>query len=143
MSVDKAVISPKALVVDDDSLCLLTTKGIMERLGMETHVAPTPEEALKLGLASAYDYIVLDIEMPTLNGYELCRRLRATESKSKNAFIVALSGHIHNEHHVKECMKAGICDVLTKPVTVDQMHKRLDYWKFALRNAALLAVPLV
>ncbi len=139
MGGDKNLHAPKALVVDDDSLCLLTTKGIMERLGMETHASQTPEEALKLGMASAFDYIVLDIEMPSINGYELCKRLRAAESKSKHAFIVALSGHIHDYSHVEKCMSAGICDVLTKPVTVDQIHKRLDFWKFAVKNAALLA----
>jgi CheY-like chemotaxis protein len=123
------ICAPKVLVVDDDPLGLATTKEIMMRLGMITEATAMPQEALRRSLEVRYDYIVLDIEMPTLNGYELCAAIRAGHSKSKNAFIIALSGHLCDREHVLNCLKAGMCDVLSKPITLEQLQRRMSYWK--------------
>ena len=68
---------PRVLIVDDEPNIVLSLQFLLSREGYEVDVARDGEEALETALRTTPDLVVLDLMLPGLDGYEVCRRLRA------------------------------------------------------------------
>lgn len=81
----------KALVVDDDASIRLLVSVTLKSLGFECIEGEDGQEAFRLALKESPDFIVLDLSMPNVNGFEACERIRGHE-KTKSIPILILSG---------------------------------------------------
>lgn len=115
----------RILLADDSRENRLLVTHFLERQGATVTQAEDGVEARKLGLTGAYDLVLLDIQMPYLDGYGVCQQLRAS---GYNFPIVALTAHAMQG--VREsCLNAGFTDVLTKPITFRQLVEAVACYK--------------
>ena len=117
-------IGPWVLVVDDchhaaDPLVLL-----LKRWGYQTAVDYDGPSALAVALARPPAVVLLDLDMPGMDGYEVARRLRGQPEAAK-ALLVALTGSC-GEEDVRLCYEAGIDLHLLKPCDPGELRRVLD-----------------
>jgi len=124
LSADRvAGAAARALVVDDDEGML----GLLERLlgaaGLEVTTAATGEAALVAALAERPDVVTLDVNLPGLSGYEVCRALR--EAYGPSLPILFLSGSRTESFDRVAGLLLGADDYLTKPFAPDELLARV------------------
>ena len=122
----QAAPCPRLLLVDDnrDNLALLRLFLVNARYRLDD--AANGDEAVALFSAHSYDLVVMDLEMPVVDGYEATRRIRALELErhSPPVPILALTAHALDEHRLR-CQEAGFTDFLVKPVRKTTMLRTL------------------
>lgn len=109
----------RILVVDDNENCAKVLMWTMEALGYTAKMAFDGESAIALAKSFHPDVVLLDIGLPGMNGYDVCRTMRK-EPALKNTIYVAQTGWGQKEHreHSKE---AGFDYHLVKPVSIDTL----------------------
>lgn len=105
----------RTLIVDDSPSSLAYHCALGQSLGMETVSAPNGEEALRLCREQQFDFILLDVEMPAPDGFEVARRIRAQEGPDEWTPIIFLTG-LADDASLSRGIEAGGDDYLTKPV---------------------------
>jgi two-component system, OmpR family, response regulator len=111
----------RVLVVEDDvKMARLVRRGLIEE-GVVVDLAPTPDEALWRAGAVDYDVIVLDVMLPGMDGFALCRRLRAD---GRWAPVLMLTARADVDDRVQG-LDAGADDYLTKPFSFAELLARL------------------
>jgi CheY-like chemotaxis protein/HPt (histidine-containing phosphotransfer) domain-containing protein len=115
----------RALVVDDNALNLEVSVDLLKQLGLQTDSATGGEEAVALALNQAYDLIVMDVQMPLMDGRAATRRIR--QARGRLLPIIALTANADADDR-SACMAAGMDDYLSKPVTGLQMQTALQRW---------------
>jgi CheY-like chemotaxis protein len=113
-----------ALVVDDVRIAAATIAEALNLLGYETQVAYGPRPAIESLNRRVPDVILLDINMPGIDGVEVCRYLRR-EPLTANIPIIAMSSEIE-ETIVAQVRKAGANTFLSKPIDIDALERALQ-----------------
>lgn|SRR3712207_2300789 len=103
----------KVLVADDEKDIRRLVVFTLERAGFEILEAADGQEALQIATETHPDLILLDVMMPYINGYEVCRQLRAIP-EMKNTPVLFLSAKAQN-YEIGEGLEAGGTDYLVKP----------------------------
>ncbi|MFI5311783.1 MAG: response regulator [Gemmatimonadales bacterium] len=112
------------LLADDDPLMRMLISKVTERSGHTVAMAAADgEEAWEAFQASRPPMIILDWEMPRLDGLELCRRIRASE-RGEEPFILVVTARDRSED-LTAVLDAGADDYMSKPVTPDNLQARL------------------
>ncbi len=104
----------KILLVDDSGTTLMMEKMILKSDPYDFHVARNGQQALEMAASHRPDLILLDVVMPVMDGFEACRRLRASESGSSVPIIMVTTKG--QEHHVETGFENGCTDYVTKPI---------------------------
>ena len=106
-------LDEKILVVDDEIISRRVIGHSLEKAGLKSVAVSHPDEALKLLEEQPFDLVFLDVEMPGMNGFELCKRLRAMplHAKTPVIFVTALGGF---ESRAKSSLSGGD-DFIGKP----------------------------
>ena len=126
----------RALVVEDQpKLASLIQRGLSEE-GYAVDVAPDGPQALVRATATEYDVIVLDVMLPGLDGFEVCRRLRAQTVQSPVLMLTARDGV---DDRIAG-LDLGADDYLTKPFAFDELLARL---RALTRRGALERTPVL
>jgi len=112
----------KLLVVDDDKSYLNALKKILTKMGYAAEVAAGSEEALKILEKEKFPLIITDLDMPGLDGVELCKQIRKIDSKS---IVYALSGYIA-EYDTENLEKSGFDGYLSKPAKIEVLKKAIE-----------------
>lgn len=114
------------LVVEDDPMSRTFMLKMMNRIGIEADLAVDGLEAMRLYNKNTYDLIFMDIQMPVMNGYETTRLIREQE-KLTDVYtpIIAITAYALEEDREK-CLKAGMDDYLSKPVSVDHLLEVIE-----------------
>ncbi|MGA1868606.1 MAG: response regulator [bacterium] len=121
------------LLVEDN---LINQKEIRTQLAMEgcrVSCAENGKKALILLEANEYDLVLMDIQMPVLNGYETTKKIRERESHMDNNShlpIIAMTARPIKEFR-EMCLESGIDDYITKPVKEDQLRDILTRWNIS------------
>ena len=102
------------LVVDDDEDSREALKGLLELDGYQVQAAADGASALRIAQVFLPDVVILDIHMPGMDGYAVCRMLRGMD-RLRATKIFALSA-LDTEQHARECSLAGFDERMTKPV---------------------------
>jgi len=97
----------------------------VEKLGYRIDVVPDGEEALKAWQSGRYDLILMDCQMPRMDGYEVTREIRRQEGSGRHIPIIALTAHAMKGADL-ECKAAGMDDYLSKPLQRDVLEACLD-----------------
>ena len=117
------------LLAEDDRSVLKMTKLRLEHEGFEVIVATNGEEAVQGALAHHAALILLDIRMPKLDGYEVCRQLRQEPSTARTPIIVFTGSTAQWQKLTDRCIDLGITDWLKKPFRskdlLEKVHRAL------------------
>ncbi|MBI1380798.1 MAG: PAS domain S-box protein [Planctomycetaceae bacterium] len=120
---DGGTLALRVLVVDDNTDSADSLAIALEMMGSEVLTAYDGEAAVSVAATHRPDVILLDIGLPKLNGYEVCRRIRAQEW-GRDIFILAQSGWSQDEHR-ERTREAGFDHHLVKPVDPDVLVRLL------------------
>jgi len=122
---------PIVVIADDEDLGRLLLSESAEECGLEPLAFDNGLSALQACLSREVAIVLLDVDMPGLDGFEVCRRLRA-EPRLANVPIVIVTGN-EDQVAVSLAFEAGATDFISKPVNWALLPRRLEY---ILRNAA-------
>jgi CheY-like chemotaxis protein len=114
---NKPQFSGKILVAEDSIGCQVLIRKTLNSLGFEVETADNGKEALQKVFTGQYDIILMDMQMPYMNGYEATAALREKEVKTP---IIALTAYAMVEDRDK-CLKAGCDDYLSKPLDNERL----------------------
>jgi two-component system, sensor histidine kinase and response regulator len=117
----------KILVVEDNVVNQLVIRRSLERLGLGSDVAANGREAVEMEARGSYGLILMDCQMPEMDGYEATRLIRQREGSGGHVAIVAITGDAVAGTR-ERCHEAGMDDYLTKPVTLKILRNALDKW---------------
>lgn len=128
----------RILLVEDNPVNLMVAQRLLQVLGAECDTAGNGEVALEKIEANAYDLVLMDCQMPVLDGYSATRRWREIEQIRKSEHrlpIIAMTANAMAGDRQK-CLDAGMDDYLPKPVTKGELERCIERWR-----GADLAVP--
>jgi DNA-binding response OmpR family regulator len=112
----------KVLIAEDDPASLLLLKAQLRRLGHEVTAARDGQQAWAALEKDPHAVVVSDCQMPEVDGFELCRRVRA--AGGPYTYVILLTAHPGGEEYERG-MHAGADDFLGKPLDPDQLQARL------------------
>lgn len=126
-------ISRRVVALDDDPVVLTVISRVLERAGYRVVTTRDPIRFWEALIGEPPDLVLLDLEMPTLSGYEVCRVLR-NDVKYRHLPIIVLTAHQELEEY-RKALEAGADDVLGKPLQADRLLTRIQ--SRMMRNRAL------
>jgi signal transduction histidine kinase/ActR/RegA family two-component response regulator len=114
------------LVVEDNPVNQIYCQAVLEQMGHTVQLADDGLQALQMATDQPYDLILMDCQMPVLDGFEATRRIRAQERQrgARRQTIVALTASATDDDR-QRCHDAGMDDLLLKPYTRDEMARLL------------------
>ncbi len=120
--------SIKILVAEDNTINQKVAGKMLERLGYSYEVAANGVEAVKMCKMISFDLVLMDMEMPEMDGLQATRELdKIKDQLPRHPVIIAMTANAMAEDE-KKCLKAGMKDFLAKPVTFMQLQKILYKW---------------
>jgi signal transduction histidine kinase/CheY-like chemotaxis protein len=123
------------LLVEDNVVNQKVAARTLQRLGYAVHAVENGREAVTAWETGLYSLILMDCQMPELDGYQATREIRARERGLERIPIIALTAHAMKGDDVK-CKEAGMDDHLTKPLDRQRLEECLDHFLGAERDAA-------
>lgn len=114
------------LLVEDDTVNSQLFQMMLERLGYQVDLAGNGQEALdKLG-DKTYHLILMDCQMPILDGYATTQALRSQE-QYQDTIIIGLTAYAMSEDR-ERCLSVGMNDYLTKPLKMNDLSTAIQKW---------------
>jgi DNA-binding response OmpR family regulator len=113
----------RVLVADDDPLVRLLVVAVLAELGLETEVACDGAEAWRVFEEWQPNLVVLDVDMPEVDGLEVCRRIREHDAE-RGVFVLFLAGRDRPEA-LEALLDAGADEFVAKPTTPEDLRARL------------------
>ncbi|MFZ5444587.1 MAG: ATP-binding protein [Myxococcota bacterium] len=110
-------LTGRVLVVDDNPINLAVARGLLTRAGLEVHTATNGRDAVREAGEHAWSLVLMDLQMPEMDGLEATRLIRQLPGAAARVPIVALTASAMPED-VEACQAAGMNDVLPKPIDV-------------------------
>jgi len=119
----------RVLVVEDDQVNAEVTRAMLQVRGVDVVVAGDGARAVAEQGSGGFELILMDCQMPVMDGFEAARRIRAREAESGGARvpIAALTAHVIAGSR-QQCLEAGMDDFLTKPFEGAQLDALLARW---------------
>lgn len=116
----------KILIADDNRINRTVLTGFLQKLGHDVTETSDGQEALSAYMSDTFDMIMLDCQMPVLDGYQVSRRIRESEGESGKRIpvigVTANSGHDEKER----CLAAGMDDFLVKPFEISDLRRTVE-----------------
>jgi diguanylate cyclase (GGDEF)-like protein len=122
-----AYVQKRILIAEDNRASQQVAVAMLERLGCETEIAATGQEALERVRDGTFDLVLMDCHMPQMDGYEATRQIRTLGGSRSEVPIIAMTANTHSGDN-EACIAAGMDDYLVKPVTLDLLRDKLGRW---------------
>jgi signal transduction histidine kinase/CheY-like chemotaxis protein/HPt (histidine-containing phosphotransfer) domain-containing protein len=123
--VDSSQRQLRVLLAEDNEVNQRVATLLLQKLGHSTDVVSNGEEAVAAVRDSAYDVVLMDVQMPVMDGLEATRRIRAELPADRQPRIVAMTANAMVEDR-DDAAEAGMDDYLAKPVRPDELRAALD-----------------
>ena len=120
-------LSARVLVAEDSQGSQMVAKILLEKMGCEVRLANDGAEAVQAASEENFDVILMDMSMPSMDGLEATRRIRAMKGKIAKVPVIAMTANAFTEDRQK-CLDAGMSDFLAKPINIDSLIDRLVHW---------------
>ncbi len=127
----KGFENTRVLVVDDMQDNLMLVRKVLSRWGVTVDIAHDGQEGIDKALSGDYDVVLMDLQMPLMDGYEAVRKLREFGYQKP---VLALTAHAMDEERIKT-LQAGYNGHLTKPLNTKELLKTLN--QYSKRNPSL------
>ncbi len=124
---DPAPVGAHVLLVEDEPVNAAVAQGYLEELGCTSVWADGGREAIARSATERFDLIMMDLNMPAMDGYATTRLIREREGGRARIPIIALTAH-EAKNYRAACLAAGMDDLLSKPYTLDQCAELLRRW---------------
>ncbi|HVU36301.1 MAG TPA: response regulator [Opitutaceae bacterium] len=116
-------MTPRILIVDDEPINLATMEGFLSADGYELHFAANGREAYDKARELRPDLILLDVMMPEIDGYGVCRLIREDSTISRIPIVIVTA--LHDQQSRLRGLRAGADDFVTKPCSRDEVRARV------------------
>lgn len=133
---DRPRQSLRILLAEDNPVNQKVALRQLESLGYKADVVANGQEVLDLLQQVRYDLILMDCQMPVMDGYEATRRLRQQERRSGHrTVVIAITANAMQEDR-ERCLQAGMDDYLSKPVLKEDLQRLLNHWSQLIAQSA-------
>ncbi|MGH2850740.1 MAG: response regulator [Solirubrobacteraceae bacterium] len=136
-----AANATRILVVEDSPVNRVVAVSMLERAGFHVHSVNDGREALDALSTTSYDAVLMDCQMPNLDGYEATRELRRRERDGRHTPVIAMTAHAMDADR-ERCIAAGMDDYLTKPVRAQVLTATLERWTQSAATAPAEPAPV-
>lgn len=117
----------RVLVVEDNEVNQIVVKSFLEMAGHEVDCAGDGVQGVEAWKSKHYDVVLMDCQMPNLDGYEATARIRDCEGDQRHTPIVALTASAMPGER-ERCFEAGMDDFLAKPIQAAELQRVVDDW---------------
>lgn len=132
--------SARILVADDNPLNQEVAARLLEKLGCTVEIACNGQQATDMHCATPYDLILMDCEMPILDGYQATRGIRMSEGADRHTPIIALTACTTPADR-ENCANAGMDDFIAKPIRMPILEQTLTRWLRPFPGLPAVAAP--
>lgn len=132
--VDKAIRGAHLLLVEDNAINQLVAQELLEKVGFVVTIANDGRESIDAVQRQAFDGVLMDIQMPVMDGLEATRRIRA-DARFKDLPIIAMTANAMAGDREKS-IAAGMNDHVAKPIDLDELFATLNRWIRVNKKAA-------
>jgi CheY-like chemotaxis protein len=122
----------RILMAEDNAINQRVGKLILQRAGFDIDLVADGSEALEAHRANPYDLILMDCQMPTMDGFEASRQIRQLELRQPVIIAVTANALIGER---ERCLNAGMDDYLSKPFQAEQLVAVVKKWVASRRKA--------
>lgn len=122
------------LVVEDQPANQMVMTAMLQKAGFDVRVAGNGEEALEAVARERFGVILMDINMPVMDGLEATRRIRRLRSAAANTPVIALTANAITEDR-ESCLAAGMDSFITKPIRAEKLIAEIRRWYRAEQSA--------
>jgi len=119
------------LLVEDNPVNQKVARSFLERMGCEVHLTANGLEAIQVFAQRGFDLVLLDLQMPMMDGYSATSCMRKLEDGRRRTPIVALTASAMSGQR-ERCLEAGMDDLITKPLDIARLRATLE--RFGLRD---------
>jgi CheY-like chemotaxis protein len=117
----------RILIAEDNAINQKLTERVLNKLGYKPEIANNGLEALQAVKQKSFDLILMDVQMPDMDGLEATRQIRLRVSDLGHPIIIAMTANaMQGDREV--CMEAGMDDYISKPVKLEILVERLQLW---------------
>ncbi len=124
----------RVLVAEDHELNQRVARGMLEALDLDTTIVSDGAQALDALQRAAPDIVLMDCQMPYLDGMDATRQWRKREVGARRIPVIAMTAYA-SELDRERCLAAGLDDVVTKPVRMERLAEALQRWLVPQHNA--------
>jgi PAS domain S-box-containing protein len=128
--------SGRVLLVEDNVVNQKVARRFLERLGCEVTLAENGAESIEAWENSEFKLVLMDVQMPVMDGYTATREIRAREGSRRRVPIVALTANAMTGQ-LERCLEAGMDGLLTKPLAVEALQDVLERYGLAMTESKL------
>ena len=122
----KGELSGHVLLVEDNPINQMVAQKMLEKIGIESTLAADGQEALNMLEQGKFDAVLMDCQMPVMDGFEAARRIRE-QSLLSELPVIAMTANVM-EGDREKCLEAGMNDYIGKPVVQADLKKTLARW---------------
>ncbi len=122
----KAYAGRRVLLVEDDQINQEVATALLETVAQVVECADDGAESVRMAAAKRYDLILMDVQMPVMDGLEATRRIRALPGVASLPIVALTASAFESDR--KACLAAGMNDYLSKPIDPDMLFEMLIKW---------------
>ncbi|MBU2329566.1 MAG: response regulator [Alphaproteobacteria bacterium] len=130
----------RILLVEDNKVNQIVATRFLARLGQDVEIANDGAEAVSLSREQAFDLILMDMQMPVMDGIEATKRIIAEGGPSAEAPIIAMTANASDDDR-RRCLDAGMKGFESKPVTLERLRKMIAHATSTDRETRPVPVP--
>ena len=119
--------APLVLIADDTPVNQIVAVRALQRCGCRSDIVNDGYEALEAMLTQRYDAILMDCQMPEMDGYETTREIRRREGGARRTPVIAMTAHAMTGD-LEKCLVAGMDDYISKPLRHQALAEVLERW---------------
>ncbi|MFK7845901.1 MAG: ATP-binding protein [Rhodothermales bacterium] len=113
----------RILLVEDNVINQKVALRLLEGLGFTADIAGNGEESLDALIRQPYDLVLMDVQMPIMDGLTATRKIRASSAR-RQPYILGVTANVMEEER-RECLSAGMDDYITKPIVFEELERAL------------------
>jgi CheY-like chemotaxis protein len=118
---------PRVLLAEDNLVNQKLVLRLLEKVGLKADVVANGSQAVAAIGKATYDLILMDCQMPEMDGFEATAEIRRLEGNARHTTICALTAHAMAGDR-ERCIDAGMDDYISKPLTVGVLNNKIAHW---------------